>query len=217
MQPGIINLDIVSDVMCPWCYVGKRRLEAAIAKLPQDIQVNAVWRPFQLDASIPPEGRDRKAYLEAKFGGADGARQVYQQIEEAGRAEGIAFNFDAIKLSPNTLKAHQLLHWARAYDRQDAMAETLFRAYFIEGRDLTRDETLLDLSEQAGLEREVIARLLASDADAREVKGQLEKYQKMGVRSVPTMIVAGKYAIIGAQEPATIVEVLETVHKERQQ
>ena len=217
MTRDIIEIDVVSDVMCPWCYVGKRRLEKAISRLPDDIAVDVTWRPFQLDPAIPPQGRDRKKYLEDKFGGEQGAREKYQPIEEAGKKEGIPFNFDGIKLSPNTFDAHRLLHWARAYDRQDALSELLFKAYFVDNLDLTKSETLLDLAEQAGLERDVIARLLASDTDADEVRAELAQFQNMGVRSVPTMIVVRKYAISGAQEADTILDVLKAVHQERQQ
>jgi 2-hydroxychromene-2-carboxylate isomerase len=132
----MVTIDVVSDVMCPWCYIGKRRLEAAVAALPE-VALDVQWRPFQLDATIPPEGMDRRMYLERKFGGAEAAERVYAPVRAAGEAEAIPFAFDRIRRSPNTINAHRLIRWAGQAGLQEEMVERLFRLYFIEGGDLT--------------------------------------------------------------------------------
>ncbi len=215
MADQVIEIDVVSDVMCPWCYVGKKRLEKALTMIPDDIEVQINWRPFQLDPTIPPEGRDRQKYLADKFGSPAQIAEKYDPIRRAGTAEDIPFNFDEIKVSPNTLNAHRLIRWAHESSLQDAMSERLFVAYFIEAADLTDNSVLVDLAVEVGLEKSVIERLLAGDADLKEVQQEMARYQQMGVRSVPTMIVASKYAISGAQEAETIAQVITGVIEER--
>ncbi|VAV97343.1 2-hydroxychromene-2-carboxylate isomerase/DsbA-like thioredoxin domain, partial [hydrothermal vent metagenome] len=145
MADDVVQIDVVSDVMCPWCYVGKKRLEKALTMIPEDIQVQINWKPFQLDPTIPPEGRDRQKYLSDKFGSPEQVAEKYEPIRQAGTEEGIAFNFDGIQLSPNTLNAHRLIRWAGEAGVQDAMSERLFVAYFIEAADLTDKQVLTDL------------------------------------------------------------------------
>ncbi len=215
MTDNVVEIDVVSDVMCPWCYVGKKRLEKALELIPQDIDVKINWRPFQLDPTIPAEGRDRKKYLSDKFGTPEQVAEKYDPIRQAGKDENIPFNFDEIEVSPNTLNAHRLLRWAGETDLQDAMSERLFVAYFIEAANLTDNAVLVDLAVEVGLERDVVQRLLAGDADLKEVKQEMLQYQQMGVRSVPTMIIGQKYAISGAQAPETIVQVITGVVEER--
>lgn len=217
MPANVVEIDVVSDVMCPWCYIGKRRLEKALALIDPSIEVKITWRPFQLDPTIPPQGRDRKLYLSQKFGSPEQIAQVYNPIVEAGKTEGIAFNFDGIELSPNTLNAHRLLRWAEAEGLQNDMSEALFNAYFIENQDLTDNDVLADIAVQVGMDRAVVERLLSGDTDEKSVRDELAHYQKMGVRSVPTMIVGKKYAVVGAQPAETIAEVLSGVFLERQQ
>ena len=142
-DPSVIEIDVISDVMCPWCYIGKRRLEKAIAMVP-DIKVNVRWRPFQLDHTIPETGMDRQTYLTNKFGSAEQASNVYEPVRAAGKAEEIPFQFEDIKVSPNTLNAHRLIRWALAEGVQDAVVERLFQLYFIEGANLTDKSVLLD-------------------------------------------------------------------------
>lgn len=215
MADNVVQIDVVSDVMCPWCYVGKKRLEKALAMVDDDIEVQINWKPFQLDPTIPPEGRDRKKYLADKFGSPEQAAQTYAPIKEAGVNEGIPFNFDEIKVSPNTLNAHRVIRWAHECGCQDAMSERLFVAYFIEAADLTDNAVLVDLAVEAGLERDVVERLLEGDSDMKEVQQEIAHYQKMGVHSVPTMIVGNKYAVSGAQEAETIVQVINGIVEER--
>jgi predicted DsbA family dithiol-disulfide isomerase len=203
MSDAMVTIDVVSDVMCPWCYIGKRRLEAAVAALP-DVALDVQWRPFQLDATIPPEGMDRRMYLERKFGGPEAAERVYAPVRAAGEAEAIPFAFDRIRRSPNTINAHRLIRWAGQAGLQDEMVERLFRLYFIEGGDLTDTAVLAKAAAEAGMEHEVAERLLASEADIAEVRADIEAAQNMGITGVPTFIVAGRYAVVGAQ-PADVL------------
>jgi predicted DsbA family dithiol-disulfide isomerase len=203
MSDAILTIDVVSDVMCPWCYIGKRRLEAAVAALP-DVSLDVQWRPFQLDATIPPEGMDRRMYLERKFGGAEAAERVYAPVRAAGEAEAIPFAFDRIRRSPNTINAHRLIRWAGQAGLQEEMVERLFRLYFIEGGDLTDRVVLAKAAAEAGMEHEVAERLLASEADIAEVRADIEAAQNMGITGVPTFIVGGRYAVVGAQ-PADVL------------
>jgi len=215
MADQIVEVDVVSDVMCPWCYIGKRRLEKALAMIEPGIEVEINWRPYQLDPTIPAEGRDRQKYLSQKFGAPEQIAAVYDPIRDAGDVEDIPFNFDGITLSPNTLDAHRLIRWAMESGLQDDMSERLFKAYFIEGQDLSDKTVLLDIAVEVGLERDVIERLLAGDTDRKAVQDEIAQYQQMGVRSVPTIIVGKKYAVVGAQQPETIAEVIGGVFEER--
>ena len=198
-----ITVDVVSDVMCPWCYIGKRRLEEALDLLP-DIQVDVQWRPFQLDPTLPPQGKDRQTYLNEKFGGEIRAKEIYARVRDAGREEGIEFAFDLIERSPNTLDAHRLLKWARTPGLQNQMAERLFELYFIEGADLTKKQTLLDAARDVGMEVEIVSRLLDGESDLEETKAEIGAAQKMGVTGVPCFIIDSKYAVMGAQNAETI-------------
>ncbi len=198
-----IAIDVISDVMCPWCYIGKRRLEAAAAAHPE-IALDVQWRPFQLDATIPENGMDRRIYLERKFGGPDVVERVYAPVRAAGEAESIPFAFEKIRRSPNTFNAHRLIRWAGLEGLQDEMVERLFRLYFLEGGDLTDTAVLAKAAAEAGMDKAVVERLLAGDADKAEVQAEIESAQSMGITGVPTFIVAGRYAVVGAQ-PAEVL------------
>lgn len=202
MKP--LTLDVVSDVMCPWCYIGKRRIEKAIArtKLP----VTLVWRPFQLDPTLPAEGKDRATYLAEKFGSAEAAEGMYSRVREAGAEEGIPFAFDRIRVSSNTLDAHRLIRWATREGVADPVVEALFRAYFVEGRNIGDRNVLIEIAEDAGME-DVAARL-ESDEDVAVTQEEIARAGQMGVTGVPTTIVAGKYALVGAQPADTIAQAL---------
>lgn len=212
-----INVDIVSDVMCPWCFIGKRRLETAIRALTDDIEVTTAWKPFQLDPTLSKTGKDRRQYLEEKFGGAERADQIYKQIEDAGAAEGISFDFRAIEVSANTLDAHRLIRWAAAIDAatQDRMVEILFRRYFTEGRSLGDNQMLADAAAEAGLDREVVVKKLAGDDDRAEVSAEIALAQQMGVSGVPCFILDGKYAVSGAQQPNILADAIRQVAAEK--
>lgn len=198
-----LQIDIISDVMCPWCYIGKRRLEKALGFFP-DIAFNLRWRPFQLDATIPPDGMDRQEYLANKFGGSEAAREAYEPVVAAGRAESIPFAFDDIERSPNTIDAHRVIRWAASADCQDAVVERLFEMYFVEGRDLTSNETLTEAASDVGMNAEIISNLLYSDTDRDQITKEVAMAHEIGVRGVPCFIVANKYVVMGAEQPESI-------------
>ncbi len=200
-----VKLDIVSDVMCPWCYIGKRYLDEAL-ELIRDIEVQACWRPYQLDATLPPDGKGRAQYLNEKFGGEDRAREIYQNIEQAGENVGIPFAFDRIERSPNTLNAHRVLKWATSlgFEIQNELAEVLFKAFFIDGKDLGDKQVLIECAKIAGMDHALVKELLSSDADIKEVQQEVANAHQMGVQGVPAFIINEKYMIGGAQ-PAHII------------
>jgi len=202
--PSRLEVDIISDVMCPWCYIGKRRLEQAVSLL-QDIAVSIHWRPFQLDGSIPPEGMPRQEYLERKFG-RDGARDIYARIEAVGEAEGIPFAFHLIEKSPNTLNAHRLIRWSARSDHQDAMVERLFQLFFVEGEDIGDTEVLTQAAESVGMDSDLVGEMLSSDADSDIVGKEIALAHEMGVEGVPAYIISNRYIVMGAQSPELLAE-----------
>ncbi|MEM7429048.1 MAG: DsbA family oxidoreductase [Pseudomonadota bacterium] len=212
LQP--VTIDVISDVMCPWCLIGKRRLEKAL-QMREGVPVEVRWRPFQLDATIPEDGMDRQEYLSRKFGGPEGAKSIYDNVRAAGAEEDIPFRFEDIKKSPNTINAHRVIRWAEAMGVQNEVAERLFQLYFMEGGDLTDKEVLADNAEKAGMEREVVETLLAGDADKEEVKNEIATASQMGVTGVPCFIVDGKYAVMGAQQPEVIAGAIDKILEER--
>ncbi|MBO0344420.1 DsbA family oxidoreductase [Roseibium sp. CAU 1637] len=203
----VLTVDIISDVMCPWCFIGKRRLETALAKVP-DLNIEIGWHPYQLDPSLPKTGKDRQTYLSDKFGGAAAASTFYEQIKEAGKGEGIDFAFDKIALSPNTLDCHRLILWARADKLQDEVVELLFRAYFLEGKDLTDSKTLVEISAKAGMESDLVEQLLETDSDLEKIQHQVDRARFMGVTGVPCFIIDGRFSVNGAETPETLVAAL---------
>ena len=210
-----ITIDVVSDVVCPWCYLGKARLELAIAEVQDEVGVDINWRPYRLNPDYPPEGVDQKAALAAKLGGEERVASAHKMLTDLGREVGIAFNFDAIKIGPNTLDAHRLIHWAVTEDRekQDRIVDALFKANFEDGRNVGDHSVLLDIAEKAGLDRTVIAALLASDADGDLIVAEIEAAQKMGVTGVPFFIFDQQYAVSGAQTPDVIASALRDIAK----
>jgi len=203
----MITLDIISDPICPWCYIGKARLDQAIAETGIDpFEVN--WRIFQLNPDMPPQGMDRKAYLEAKFGGPEGAERVYSRVRAVAEESGLDLKFDAIPRTPNTFDAHRVIRWAKATGHQAQIVQELFRRYFEQGQDISDRETLLDAAEAAGMEREVVDRLLDSDADRAELEAEEQEARQMGVTGVPCFIIGGRYVLQGAQDPETWKRVL---------
>ncbi|MEO1065783.1 MAG: DsbA family oxidoreductase [Pseudomonadota bacterium] len=214
MSSETLTVDVVSDVMCPWCYIGKRRLEQALELAP-DINVEIRWRPFQLDGTIPEGGMSRQEYLSNKFGGDERARQVYSQIEEAGEAEELPFAFDLIQKSPNTLNAHRLIHWSQSTGHQNALVERLFKLFFVEGADIGDKSVLADAAEEVGMERDVVERLLSGDADKKEVEAAIAQAQQMGVTGVPCFIIDQKYAVMGAQQPETLAQAFQQAMAEK--
>jgi predicted DsbA family dithiol-disulfide isomerase len=198
---GPLTIDIVSDVVCPWCYIGKRNLEAALATVPAN-NIEIRWRPYQLDATIPPEGIARRTYLERKFGAR--VDEIYARVAAAGREAGLDFAFDRIERSPNTLDAHRLIRWSQSAGKQNDIVERLFRNFFIEGCDIGDRAILIETASQAGMDREVVARLLDGNADKDSVREEIATAQRLGVTGVPFFIFAGRFGMPGAQ-PAEVL------------
>lgn len=194
-----LSIDVVSDVVCPWCYVGKKRLELALAMVPE-IQADIHWRPFQLDPTIPQEGIPRRAYMEKKFGSLDKIAPIHERLTEMGQDLGIPFHFSAIEISPNTLDAHRLIRWAFG-ERQDGMVETLFRAFFVEGLNLADRNILAKLAAQCGFNADDIKAALDSDEDRDAVIGEIAAAQDLGIQGVPFFIFGQRYAVSGAETP----------------
>ncbi|MBL8700175.1 MAG: DsbA family oxidoreductase [Alphaproteobacteria bacterium] len=205
-------IDIVSDVICPWCFIGKRRLERALQLAPQaDLEIT--WRPFQLNPDFPPEGMDRAEYLRAKFGDANGGN-MYQRLRAAAAPDGIDFAFEKIRRTPNTLKPHRLIRWAAGAGRQDAMVEALFRGYFLEGENLSDDGTLVRLAQSAGADPAAAAAYLASDQDVETIRQEDAFARQVGITGVPCFIVDRKFALSGAQPPEALIELFEHARRE---
>jgi predicted DsbA family dithiol-disulfide isomerase len=202
-----IKLDIMSDPICPWCYIGKAHLDRALASEP-DHPFLIEWHPFQLNPDMPAEGMDRRAYLEGKFGGKEAAVKAYAPVVENAQKAGLTINFEAMKRTPNTLDAHRLIHWAGIEGRQTAAVSSLFKAYFVDARDIGNAEILADIADGIGLDASVISRLLASDSDVQNIRDRDAHSRKMGINSVPTFIIGGKHAVPGAQPPELWKQVL---------
>ena len=208
----MVKLDIMSDPICPWCYVGKAYLDEALAQMP-DHPLSIEWHPFQLNPDMPAGGMDRQAYLEAKFGGKEGAIKAYRPLVDHARQAGLDMRLDDIARTPNTIDAHRLIHWAGIEGRQPAAVSSLFKAYFTDGRDIGDAEVLADIADGVGLDASVIARLLASDADIDEIRARDAAAREMGITSVPTFIVAGEHAVPGAQPADLWLKVLTELHQ----
>ncbi|MFN7003401.1 MAG: DsbA family oxidoreductase [Roseinatronobacter sp.] len=194
----MIPLDIYSDPICPWCHIGKTRLDRALEQRP-DHPFEIRWHPFQLNPDMAPEGMDRADYMALKFGDEQGILNAHRPVIEAAEDAGLRLNLPAITRTPNTLDAHRLIHWAGLEGRQNAMVAALFRAYFHEGRDIGARDTLLDLARQSGLDRDLIARLLATEADADLIREADRVARARGISGVPFFIIDRKYAVSGAQ------------------
>jgi predicted DsbA family dithiol-disulfide isomerase len=204
----MITIDIVSDTVCPWCYIGKRRLEKALAERPlYDYQVS--WRPFQLNPDLPRSGMSREEYLHAKFGGADRAARVYSAVLQAGREEDLHFNFATIRRQPNTFDSHRLVRWAASAGVQAEIVERLFHLYFMEGGDIGDQDLLLQVAEECGMDAMLVAELYARNADAELVRDEESVARKMGINGVPCFIINRKYAVSGAQDPSVLVHVFD--------
>ncbi len=208
-------VDVIVDTVCPWCYVGKARFEKALAMRPDQV-VEIGWRPFQLNPNIPREGKERRAYLSEKFGGVDRARQRYSVIEDAGRQEGIDFQFDRIEHTPNTIDSHRLIAFARRDGLQDAMVDALFRAYFTSGRNIGEIEVLADIAAEAGLDGAAARAYLTSDEDRATIIAEDEMARSLGVNGVPCYIVDRKYAVSGAQSPEVFLQIFDLARHEEQ-
>ncbi len=205
-----VKLDIMSDPICPWCYIGKTHLDKALAAVP-DHPFVIEWHPFQLNPDMPDEGMDRREYLERKFGGKDGAVRAYAPVVEHAENAGLKIDFEGMKRTPNTLDAHRLIHWAGIEGKQNAAVDALFHAYFVEARDIGDHEVLADIADGIGMDAAVVLKLLSSDADRADIKDRDGHSRQMGINSVPTFIVANQHAVPGAQPPELWAKVIEEI------
>lgn len=210
-----LTIDIVSDVMCPWCFIGQKNLEAARV-IASEVPVEVRWRPYQLDPTLPPEGKDRQTYLNEKFGGEERAATIYQRVKDAGKASGIDFRFDLMAVSPNTLDAHRLIRWAGGIgeETQDRLVKRLFEMFFIEGANIGNHAILVEAAKSAGMDAKIVADLLAKDDDKTAVQQDIANAQAMGVTGVPFFIVGGKYGISGAQPAEVLANAMRQISAE---
>lgn len=208
-----VTIDVVSDIACPWCYLGKARLELAIAEVQDEVGVDVNWRPYQLDPDATGTGTDYRSHLIEKLGGAERLDEIQETLRNYGREIGITFRFEDIKVRANTLDAHRLLHWAGIEGReiQDRVATALFKAYFEEGLNVTDHGVLTDIAGRCGLDPTLIGSLLASDADKATILDEIEAAREMGVSGVPFLIFDGQYAVSGAQEPDVLANALRDI------
>jgi predicted DsbA family dithiol-disulfide isomerase len=212
------QIDVISDVVCPWCFIGKRHLEQALrtwrTRHPNETPT-VRWHPFQLNPQLPASGVPRKQYLENKFGGPERAKEIYARVSAAGKRAGIDFAFGNIQVQPNTIDAHRLMHYAAEHGSgdaaldQDRMAEEIFRRYFVEGADLTDKQTLADIAQEAGMPRDEVVTYLSTDADRTLIEEQDRRARTIGVEGVPFFIFNQRVALSGAQPPEVIVEAME--------
>lgn len=208
-----MQLDVISDTVCPWCYIGKKRLDKAVSAWDRkDVEIAISWRPYQLDATIPPEGVDRQKYYERKFG-SERAKEAGKMISELGEKEGINFAFDQIKRSPNTLDSHRLVRWAGSAGLQMEAVELLFKRYFEEGEDVGKAEVLIEVASDIGMDVDLVKELLTSDADRKQVEYEDHMAREMGVTGVPCFLFENKFSVVGAQDVETLTKVFSRVQE----
>lgn len=214
MNKPKIKVDIVSDVVCPWCYIGKRRIERAMDALNSKYDFEVEYHPFELNPQMPAEGVDQKQYLSAKFGGEDRYNQITAQTTATAAREGLAFDFSIQKVSPNTRNAHRIIQYAKQEGKQPAVKEAFMQAYFEQGIDLSKDENLVSVAVGAGLSKDAVEQLLASDQLLAEVMYAERELQKIGISGVPFYIINNKYGVSGAQPSETFMQAFEDISKE---
>jgi len=205
-----VRIDVVSDVVCPWCFIGKRRLEKAIALNP-DIPVEVHWRPYFLNDWIPREGISREQYLTTKFGSPERYKGIAQRVSAAAASEGLTYAMDKISRQPNTLDAHRLIRWASEIGKAAEMKQKLMDLYFTEGADLTDHAVLVKAAAAVGLDAETTRKSLASDQDVAEVEREALSAKEAGIEGVPCFILGGKFAVSGAQAPEYLAEAISRV------
>ena len=204
-----MQIEIYSDVVCPWCFVGKRRLERALETAGYAQQAHIVWRPFQLNPTMPKEGMDRRIYLDAKFGGAEARRAIEERVAKAGESDGLVFAFDRIERTPNTFDAHRLIWFAGQQGCQDEVAEALFHSYFTKGSEIGNPGSLAEVASGCGLNREEVERFLASDRAVQDVRAEEAMGHRLGIRGVPYFVLNGSISISGAQPPDIFVSAFQ--------
>ncbi len=209
-----MNVDVFSDPICPWCYIGKRRLETALDRFERARQATVRWRAFQLNPGMPVEGMARDAYLALKFGGDERASQIYEVIGQAGVEVGIPFAFEKIERTPNTIQAHRLIRHAARSGRDGDLVEALFRGYFLDGRDLSDDAILADIADECGMDPDGARQYLAGRDDEEEIRAEHDFAVSLNITGVPCFILEGRYAVVGAQEPDAFGPVFDLVDEE---
>ena len=209
-----MQIDIYSDIVCPWCYVGKRRLERALSELKDAVKAEVTWRPFQLNPTMPHDGMDRTAYLKAKFGSLEAFGRMEEQLLAAGADEQIPFAFEKMQRTPNTFVAHRLVWYAEQLGRQDSAVESLFRGYFMEGADIGSMSALGQLAGRAGLDVAAVESFLHSEDGTAEVKAEEAVGRLRGIRGVPYFVLNGSIAISGAQPPDMFVSAIRQAEKQ---
>ena len=201
-------IEFYADLVCPWCYIGWRRLRRAIAERPS-ARPEIRWRPFQLNPDMPAAGMDRQLYLHAKFGSQERARQIYGVVEETARRDGLALNLSRIRRTPNTFDAHRLIRWGEGQGDASGMVEALFAAYFTEGSNLSDGETLTEIAVSAGFSRAAVRSLLAGSDEAATVRSTDAMARQLGLHAVPCLVFDRRFALSGAQEPSSLLPLLD--------
>jgi predicted DsbA family dithiol-disulfide isomerase len=208
-----LTIDIVSDVVCPWCYIGKRRIENALALVP-DVPVEVRWRPFFLNPWVPRQGISREEYLTTKFGSVDAYNGIAGRVVAAANEEGLIYRPNLVKRQPNTIDCHRLIHWADARGLAADMKQRLMELYFRDGGDLTDTEVLVEAAADVGLDADDVRKRLATDEDVALVSAQAQKASDKGISGVPTYVFAQKYAVSGAQAPELLARAIRQVSAE---
>lgn len=205
-----VRIDVVSDVVCPWCFIGKRRLEKAL-ELASEVPVEVHWRPYFLNEWVPQEGMNRDEYLTTKFGSPDRYKGIAQRVQAAAADEGLDYAVDRISRQPNTRDAHRLIRWAEGIGKASEMKQRLMELYFTEGADLSNRAVLVGAAADIGLDPEDVRAALDSDRDIAEIEREVEAAKEAGIQGVPCFILDGKYAISGAQEPEALAQAIMQV------
>ncbi len=208
-----LKIDIVSDVVCPWCYIGKKRIEDALALVP-DVPVEVNWRPFFLNPWVPREGISRDEYLTTKFGSPEAYKGIAGRVVAAAAEEGLEYNSDRVKHQPNTIDSHRLIHWAEAEGKAAQMKQRLMELYFRDGGDLTRTDVLVQAAADVGLDADSVRKRLATDEDVELISGQAQEASEKGISGVPTFVFAQKYAVSGAQPADQLANAIRQISAE---
>jgi predicted DsbA family dithiol-disulfide isomerase len=208
-----LKIDIVSDVVCPWCYIGKKRIEDALA-LAADVPVEVHWRPFFLNNWVPREGISRDEYLTAKFGSPEAYKGIAGRVVAAAGEEGLSYHPELVKRQPNTIDCHRLIHWAEAIGKAAEMKQRLMELYFRDGGDLTDVDTLVQAAADVGLDADDVRRRLGSDEDIELISGQAQEASDKGISGVPTFVLGQKYAVSGAQPADQLARAIRQVSAE---
>jgi predicted DsbA family dithiol-disulfide isomerase len=214
-KPAKLAIEVVHDLVCPWCYLGVRRLLRTLARRP-DLHVELAWRPFLLNPDMPRAGMPRADYVMRKFGGEERARRLYGSITDIGQAEGVKFRFERMRRTPSSVDAHRLVRWSSRFGRAAELVEALFAAHFTDGRDIGDMSVLVAIAASCGLRAGAAHAFLASDCDTDAIHADNLRAHRLGINGVPCFVIAGRHAIAGAQEPEVIERLLDVAAVEAQ-